>query len=99
MYRMFIAVPGTEFTDQLHRGAEFIERRDLEYTWIAEIHDAVVLILLQQRIKHCSRLRSVLTIDVLLADTFRALTPGSRGTSVRNMADEVKWIKFRIHLI
>ena len=60
---------------------------------IAEVDDALILILLQQRLKHGAGLRAVFGENIALADIFRALAARKRRLIESNVADEIEGIE------
>ena len=69
------------------------KRRNLQNARVAEIDDALVLILLQQRFKHGAGLRAVFREDIALADVVCALAARERRLVECDMADEVEGIE------
>src|ERR1035441_10560775 len=84
---------GAEVLDELERRAHDVERRDLENPRVIEIDDTLILVFLQQRLKHGAGLRSVFGEDVALADVVGALAAGQRRPVEGHMTDEVESVE------
>ena len=75
MHSQLEAGSRAKLPDQLHWGANLVDGRDLKDSRIPQIYDSLILVFLQQSVKHRSRLRSVLSEDIPLPYTFRTFLP------------------------
>src|SRR5687767_4270661 len=80
----------TELSDELDGGTHRVEGRNLEDARIIEVHDALVLILLEKRLEYRACLRAVLREDVALSDVVRALAACQCRLVKRNVADQIE---------
>ena len=82
-----------EFLYELYGCSHRIKWWDLQNPRVAKIDDTLILIFLQERLKHGARLRTVLGEDVPFAHTLCTLAARERRLVERHMADKVKGVE------
>src|ERR1700674_3540419 len=93
MYGAFKIRTRPELFDELEGCAHRVEGRNLQNPWVAKVDHALVLIFLQQGLKHRAGLRAVVSENISLADVISALAPGERWLGESDVTDEVEGIE------
>jgi hypothetical protein len=90
---------GTELFHELKGGAQRIERRDLQDSRVAKVDDALVLVFLEQCLKHRARLWTVFSKNIALANVFSPLAPREGRLIKCHMTDKIKGVEVLTDLL
>jgi hypothetical protein len=99
LYRKHEIRASAKLLDELHGCPHGIKRRYLQNPRVAQVDDALVLVFLQQRLKHGAGLRAVFCEDIPLANVICALPARERRLVECHIADKIKGVEVLAYFI